>query len=66
MLYSIKNRKNLEKLEELVSLKNQVQEARLQDRLGEQNYHHNVKKLYEPPTKKHLWKYNKNYYGNFY
>ena len=31
MLYSIKNRDDLEKLEELTSLQNQVEELRLQD-----------------------------------
>ena len=40
----------MKNLEELVSLKNQVEEVRLQDELGEQNYHRNVKKLYEPFT----------------
>ena len=37
-------------MNELVSLQNQVNEIRLQDKLGEQNYHHNVKKLYEHLT----------------
>ena len=36
MLYSIKNKEELEKLNELVSLQNQVQEVRLQDTLGKQ------------------------------
>ena len=34
MLYSNEIRDDLEKLEELVSLHNQVEEARLQDKLG--------------------------------
>ena len=34
MLYSIKNVKDLEKLEELVSLQSQVKAVRLQDKLG--------------------------------
>ena len=34
MLYSIKNKEKLENLNELVSLQNQVNEARLQDKLG--------------------------------
>ena len=50
MLYSIKNREDLEKLNELVSLKDQVKAVRLQDKLGKQNIHESVKKLYEPLT----------------
>ena len=34
MLYSIKDREDLEKLNELVSLENQVKVVRLQDKLG--------------------------------
>ena len=37
-------------LEELALLKNQVKELRLQDKVGEQNYHQNVKKVNEPMT----------------
>ena len=48
MLHSIKDKQDLEKLEELVSLQNQVNEVRLQDKLGEQDYHQNTKKLFEP------------------
>ena len=44
MLYSIKNVEDLQKLDEAVSLQNQVNEVRLQDRLGAQNYHENSKK----------------------
>ena len=51
MLYSIKNRKDLEKLNELVSLQNQVQQVRLQDKLGKQNFHEDMKKVFEPATK---------------
>ena len=50
MLYSIKNVEDLQKLNELVSLQNQVNEVRLQDRLGEQNYHEDSKKLFKPMT----------------
>ena len=50
MLYSIKDREYLEKLEGLASLQNQVKEVRLQDKLGKQNFHENVKKLHEPLT----------------
>ena len=38
MLYSTRNIEDLQKLNELASLQNQVQEARLQDELGEQKY----------------------------
>ena len=50
MLYSIKNVEDLEKLEELVSLQSQVKAVRLQDKLGKQNFHEDMKKLYEPLT----------------
>ena len=45
MLYPINNREDLKKLDEAVSLQNQVQEVRLQDKLGEQNYHEDTKKI---------------------
>ena len=50
MLYSIKNVEDLQKLNELVSLQNQVNEVRLHDRLGEQNYHEDSKKIFKPMT----------------
>ena len=50
MLYSIKNVEDLQKLNELVSLENQVNEVRLEDRLGAQNYHEDSKKLFKPMT----------------
>ena len=51
MLYSIKDREDLEKLEELVSLQSQVKAVRLQDKLGKQNFHEDMKKVFEPVTK---------------
>ena len=45
MLYSFKNVEDLQKLNELILLKSEVQEARLQDELGDQNYHEDVKKI---------------------
>ena len=51
MLYSIKDREDLEKLEELASLKNQVKIVKLQDKLGKQNFHEDMKKVFEPVTK---------------
>ena len=51
MLYSIKDREDLEKLEDLVSLQEQVKVVKLQDKLGEQNFHEDIKKVFEPVTK---------------
>ena len=50
MLFAVKIRDDLEKKEELASLKNQVEEVRLQDRLGKQNFHENIKKVFKPVT----------------
>ena len=51
MLYSIKDREDLEKLEDLVSLQNQVKFVKLQDKLGEQTFHEDMKKVFEPVSK---------------
>ena len=51
MLYAIKNNDDLENLNELVSLENQVNVVRLQDELGKQNFHEDMKKVFEPVTK---------------
>ena len=45
-----KNIEDLKKLDELASLQNQVKAVRLQDKLGKQNFHEDMKKLYEPLT----------------
>ena len=45
MMFSIKNVEDLQTLNEAVSLQTQVHEVRLQDRLGDQNYHENAKKI---------------------
>ena len=50
MLYPIKNREDFEKLKELATLQNQVKAVKLQDKLGKQNFHEGMKKLYEPLT----------------
>ena len=50
MLFPINNREDLQNLNELVSLQNQVNEVRLQDKLGEQNYHEDSKKILKPMT----------------
>ena len=51
MLFPINNRDDLEKLNELVSLQNQVKTVRLQDKLGEQNFREDLEEVYEPVTK---------------
>ena len=51
MLYSIKVREDLENLEGLVSLESQVKAIRLQDKLGKQNFHEDMKKVVKPVTK---------------
>ena len=48
-MFVIKNR-DLENLEELSSLKNQIEETRLQDNLGKRNFHENIRKKFEPVT----------------
>ena len=51
MFYSIKDREDLEELNKLVSLQNQVQEVRLQDKLSKQNFHEDMNKVIETVTK---------------
>ena len=51
MLYSIKDREDLENLNDLVSLQDQVKTVRSQDKLGKQNFHEDMKKVFEPITK---------------
>ena len=51
MLYSIKDREDLENLNELVSLQDQVKTVRLQDKLVKQKFHEDMKKVFEPVTK---------------
>ena len=50
-MYAIKNNDDSENLNELVSLENQVNVVRLQDKLGKQNFHEVMKKVFEPVTK---------------
>ena len=45
MLYSIRNTEDFEKLEELASLPNQLEDLRLQDNLGNQNFQEDMKKI---------------------
>ena len=48
MLYPIYNREDLQKLDEAVTLQNQVQEVRLQNKFDEQNYHEDSTKFFKP------------------
>ena len=50
-MFPIRNVEDLQNLNEAVSLQNQVQEVRLQNKLGEQNFHEDMKKIFEPVTK---------------
>ena len=51
MLYSVKDREDLQNLNKLVSLQDQVKVVQLQDKLGKQNFHEDMKKVFEPVTK---------------
>ena len=51
MLYSIKDEEDLEILEELASLESQAKAVRLHDKLGKQNFHEDMEKVFEPVTK---------------
>ena len=50
MLFPNKDREDLEKLNEAVSLQNQAKVVRLQDKLGKQNFHEDMTKVFEPLT----------------
>ena len=50
MLFPIKDREDLEKLNELASLQDQVKAVRLQDKLDKRNFHGDMKKVFEPMT----------------
>ena len=50
MLYPINNREDLQILNDAVLLQNQVQEVRLQNKLGDQNYHEDINKFFKPMT----------------
>ena len=51
MFSSIKDREDLQNLEELISLESQVKAVRFQDKLGKQNFHEDMRKIFEPVTK---------------
>ena len=50
MLFPIKNVEDLQNLNEAVSLQNEVKLVRLQDKLGKQNFHEDLKEVFEPMT----------------
>ena len=50
MMFPIRNVEDLQKLNESVSLKNQVKVVRLQDKLGKQNFHEDMEEVFEPLT----------------
>ena len=49
MLFPINNIEDLQKLDEAVSLQNQVKVVRLQDK--KQNFHEDMREVFEPVTK---------------
>ena len=51
MLFAINNSEDLQNLNELASLQDQVKAVRLQDKLGKQNFHKDMKKVFEPVTR---------------
>ena len=46
MLYSVKNRDDLEIVNEIFSLQNQEKQLRLQDKLGKQSFHESIKRTW--------------------
>ena len=50
MLFPIRNIEDLQNLNDAVSLQKQVQQVRLQNKLGDQNYHENINKFFKPMT----------------
>ena len=50
MLFPIRNVEDLEKLNELVSIQEEVKVVRLQDNIGKQNFHEDMTKVFEPLT----------------
>ena len=51
MLFPIRNVEDLQNLNDAISLQNEVKVVRLQDKLGKQNFHEDMKKVFEPVTK---------------
>ena len=51
MIYSIRNKDEIEDLNELEDLKSKVKQVRLVENLDKQGFHNDIKQLYEPITK---------------
>ena len=51
MLFPIRNIEDLQNLNEAISLQNQVKFIRLQNKLGEKNFHEDLREVVEPITK---------------
>ena len=51
MMFTNRNIEDLQNLNEAVSLQNQVKIVRLQDKLGKQNFHEDLREVVEPMTK---------------
>ena len=49
-MFPIRNVEDLKDLNEAISLQDQVKVARLQDKLGKQNFHEYMKEVFEPLT----------------
>ena len=49
-MFSINNREDLQNLNKLSSLQDQVKAVRLPDKLGKENFHEDMKKVFEPMT----------------
>jgi len=49
-MFPIRNIEDLQNLNEAISLQNQVKVVRLQDKLGKQNFHEDIKEVFEPLT----------------
>ena len=65
---SYKNRDDFKKLEELASSQDQVEVLHVQDKLGKQNFHENMRKVFESVTntiKQNFPRFNKNHDVNF-
>ena len=50
MMFPTRNVEDLQYLNDAVSLQNQVEIVRLQDKLGKQNFHGNMEEVFEPLT----------------
>ena len=50
-MYLLKNRDDLQNVNELIPLENQLKALRLQDKLRKQNFHKDMRKVFEHVTK---------------